>query len=174
MTESARISILLVDDDSAVLRTTKRVLSDAGCLVDSTTDPKRAIEMLSAEPYRLLITDVSMPEMSGPELAREAFHIRADVKVLFISGGFEQGVRFRWSDPQLDKPFTPDQLLDEIRKHIGEPASDPIPGPLAKYVAHAPAAEAVESASAGESKAEEAASKKKKKKRKKKRRKKKR
>jgi len=71
-------------------------------------------------------------------------------------------------------------LLDEIRKHIGEPASDPIPGPLAKYVAHAAPAPTAEVAAppatdgAGDAKAEEPATKKKKKKRKKKRRKKKR
>ncbi len=138
MTGSAKASILLVDDDSAVLGTTKRVLGHAGCLVDSTTDPKRAIEMLSAEPYRLLITDISMPDMSGPELAREAFRIRPDVKVPFISGGFEQGVRFRWSDPQLDKPFTPDQLLDEIRKIMegGPETEDPSERTVTEVVWH--------------------------------------
>lgn len=115
MTERAKASILLIDDDPAVLGMTKRVLSCAGFLVDSTTDPRRALEMFSAQPYKLLITDVSMPELTGPELVRQAFRIKPEVKVLFISGGFEEGVRFRWSDPQLPKPFTPDQLLDEIR-----------------------------------------------------------
>ena len=65
-------------------------------------------------------------------------------------------------------------LLDEIRKHIGEPASDPIPGALAEYMAHTPTAKAGSSAAVTDEPAGESKASKKKKKRKKKRRKKKR
>ncbi len=117
--------IVLVDDDPDVLQAIRQALSLAGFPVSETTDPRKAIEILSetTAKVRLLVTDVSMPNLSGPELAREAYRKCPNLRVLFISGGFESELKFRWSDPQLQKPFTPDQLVREVQRVIaGEPS----------------------------------------------------
>ncbi len=118
--------IVLVDDDPDVLRATRQALSLAGFPVSETTDPRKAIEILSETTERLclLVTDVSMPNLSGPELARQAYRKCPNLRVLFISGGFDSEVKFRWSDPQLQKPFTPDQLVREVKRVIAGEQSD--------------------------------------------------
>ncbi len=118
--------IVLVDDDPDVLQATCQALSLAGFPVSETTDPRKAIEILSetAERLCLLVTDVSMPNLSGPELARQAYRKCPNLRVLFISGGFDSDVKFRWSDPQLQKPFTPDQLVREVKRAIAGELSD--------------------------------------------------
>lgn len=64
------------------------------------------------EPFHLVVTDVMMPRMGGPEFAH-AFHQRSDsMRMLFISGHGDHMPRdLRWYGNLLPKPFTPAQLL---------------------------------------------------------------
>ncbi len=118
-------SILFVDDDPDVLRWTRKILAVAGYPVCCTSDPNEAAEMLgdSQKGVDLLVTDICMPNMNGPDLAREAYRVRPDLRVLFISGGFKGAPQFRWDDHQLSKPFTSDELLGEIRKALSDKGS---------------------------------------------------
>ena len=95
-------NIVLVDDDPDVLPATRLALSLAGFPVSETSDPRKAIEILSetTAKFRVLVTDVSMSNLSGPELAREAYQKCPNLRVLFISGGGGDGdAKFRWNDP---------------------------------------------------------------------------
>jgi DNA-binding NtrC family response regulator len=119
-------SILLVDDDVDVLEWTSQILSGAGYPVRSTSDPREANTMLGdlRNGIDLLVTDVCMPDMNGPDLARQAYRRRPELSVLFISGGFGGAPRFRRGDPRLSKPFTKNEFLDEVQKLVsGDPAS---------------------------------------------------
>jgi two-component system, cell cycle sensor histidine kinase and response regulator CckA len=77
----------------------------------------------------LLITDVVMPQMDGPELIREVRRIDPDIKVIFISGYTEDAFRQRLgSDGDihfLAKPFSLKQPAIKVKEVIGETAMAP-------------------------------------------------
>jgi CheY-like chemotaxis protein len=69
---------------------------------------------------KLVLSDVTMPKMNGPEVVRRALKSRdGDVKVIFMSGGFE-GVRFRQTDRLLCKPLPFESLVREIRSTLAD------------------------------------------------------
>ena len=82
--------ILLVDDEVALVQMTERVLKRLGYVVDTATDPKRALEAIRAEPkkYDLVLTDLTMPGLSGLELAAFAVSANRDIKVILMTGYF--------------------------------------------------------------------------------------
>jgi two-component system cell cycle sensor histidine kinase/response regulator CckA len=83
-----RLTILLVDDENALLRLCMRVLENVGYNVLSASTPFEAI--LIAETYNghihLLLTDVRMPDMNGKELSDKLSSIRQNMLTLFMSG----------------------------------------------------------------------------------------
>jgi signal transduction histidine kinase len=113
-------AILLVEDESSVRELTARVLTQAGYQVYAVAGPQaalRAIEQLGTR-IDLLVTDVVMPEMSGPVLAGRVRQIQPAVGVLFISGF--SGESFTAIEPYgpdslLAKPFTPATLTARVR-----------------------------------------------------------
>jgi CheY-like chemotaxis protein len=116
-------AILIIDDDPDIVELTTSFLTHAGFSVFGTTDPEEAIRLVETNPsIRLVLSDVSMPKLNGPEVVRRALKSRdGDVRVLFMSGGF-QGVRFRQTDRFLYKPLIFESLIEAIRSGL---AADP-------------------------------------------------
>lgn len=83
-----RGSVLLVDDDIVVRTITRRILVLAGFQVLEAADASQARSIADADPrgFDILVTDVIMPGMHGPELAQLLRERRPDLPVLFISG----------------------------------------------------------------------------------------
>jgi two-component system cell cycle sensor histidine kinase/response regulator CckA len=81
-------TILVVEDEDAVLNLTAQILSRAGYRVLSATTPDQACALFDqhAANIDLLLTDVVMPEMNGPALAQRLVARRPDLRVLFVSG----------------------------------------------------------------------------------------
>jgi CheY-like chemotaxis protein len=81
-------SILLVDDEVNLVYGTERMLKQLGYRVVSRTDPRQALFVFRSEPdqFDLVITDQSMPYMSGIELARELARIRPDIPIILCTG----------------------------------------------------------------------------------------
>jgi len=81
-------TILLVEDESGVRDTTARILSHAGYNVIATGAPAEALDAFDRKPASidLLLTDVVMPEMHGPELAERLLARRPELPVVFMSG----------------------------------------------------------------------------------------
>jgi len=81
-------TILVVDDDAPLCQFTSRVLRRAGFTVLSATSPGEAL--LTAEQYNgsidLLLTDIVMPQIRGPELARRIVATRPGMKVGYMTG----------------------------------------------------------------------------------------
>ncbi len=114
--------ILLVEDDAAVRTMTQRVLERSGFTVLEAADGPSALALAARRPgsIHLLLTDVVMPGMRGPELARQIAALRPALRTLFMSGYtgdlalrhgiMEEGV------PYLQKPFTPTTLVAKIRE----------------------------------------------------------
>ena len=80
--------VLYVDDEEALVFLAKRVLSRLGHSISGFTDPKEALQAFLAHPqnYDILVTDLSMPQMSGFELSRQVLELRPDMPVLMTSG----------------------------------------------------------------------------------------
>ena len=111
-------TILLVEDEAAIRRVTARLLARNGYEVLQASSGGEALELASAMPFDILLTDVVMPQMSGPELAERMRALRPDIRVLFMSG-YSKGVlgASRGIDDAmalLDKPFSERTLLDKI------------------------------------------------------------
>ena len=124
---SEGVDVLLVEDAPAVRRIIGHILKDAGHRVRDADSPEGMLadgEIRFAD-YRLLITDVVMPEMNGPELARRARAQAPDIKILFISGYIDESVQDLGHDLTgtafVAKPFTADVLLEAVRSLLSEP-----------------------------------------------------
>lgn len=113
-------TVLIVEDQPAVRRLLREVLSEYGATV---LEAERGDEaLLCAETHQgdidLLITDVVMPGMSGSKLAQELAIIRPDTIVLFTSGYTDDEVMRRGISGQqvnyLQKPFTPAMLMAKV------------------------------------------------------------
>jgi CheY-like chemotaxis protein len=112
------LSVLIVDDDQAVLSFVERVLSDAGYRTMTASSGPDAIEIASRNPFDLLLTDVNMPQMTGDELARRLRHDEPALKVLYLTGYSDQLFRDKttlWQDEAyLEKPCTIAGLLQAV------------------------------------------------------------
>ncbi len=114
-------TILLVEDEAAILNLATQMLERLGYKVLGATTPGRALEMAReyAGDIHLLMTDVVMPEMNGRDLARALLSLYPDMKRLFMSGYtanviahhgvLDQGVHF------IQKPFSKNDLALKVR-----------------------------------------------------------
>jgi PAS domain S-box-containing protein len=111
-------TILLVEDDPGVRRFARRVLKQAGYQVLEAHSGTDAIRLAKTEAVQLLLTDVVMPEMSGPEVASALTLLNPGIRVLFMSGHTDKGiVRHGVLEPDvrlLAKPFAADGLLRAV------------------------------------------------------------
>jgi two-component system, cell cycle sensor histidine kinase and response regulator CckA len=114
-------TILVVEDEAALRDLLRDVLEDNGYTVLAASDGTEALR--TAERHvgaiHLLLTDVVMPGMTGPHLARQFSASRPDAKIVYVSGYSEEAVASRGrlgpGDLLLHKPFAPDALLRSVR-----------------------------------------------------------
>ena len=113
----------MVEDDEAVGAFVRHVLEQVGLTVLSVADPERALRLLAdrAGPVDLLVTDITLPGLSGRELADRARAARPDLHVLFISGSTPEDADERADF--LRKPFGPSELADRVWHLLGRPAA---------------------------------------------------
>ncbi len=116
--------VLVVEDESRVRQIVRRILESAGFRVDEAADGLQGLARIQQQPdaYDLLISDVIMPGLGGPALARRAHELAPDLPVLFVSGyaGKELGAL---GNPEeegrlLRKPFTAEELLDAAQQAL--------------------------------------------------------
>ncbi|EQB63218.1 MAG: PAS sensor protein [candidate division Zixibacteria bacterium RBG-1] len=115
-------TILLVEDESDVRELIGDLLRENGFTVLEAGHSGEALEICQKfeKPIQLLLTDVVMPQMSGPELAKLLSQMRPEMKVLFMSGYTDTAVVNQgWLAPGtafLQKPFTQEILVNKIRE----------------------------------------------------------
>ncbi len=120
-------TILLAEDQPEVRSVARAVLERYGYRVLEAKHGDEALRILRAhhEPIHLLLSDVVMPSMSGPELARLVQLEQSGIRVLYASGYTDDAiVRHGVLDPGvafLQKPFTPTALLRKIRELLDAP-----------------------------------------------------
>lgn len=117
-------SILLVDDEKAILGVIKILLEDLGYKVIAAVTPLKALKIYQDSPdkFDLIIIDKIMPEMRGIELRNKIREVKPDIKYIFMSGHSAEDPEDRISimehDPFLQKPFTQKELSIKIREVI--------------------------------------------------------
>jgi two-component system cell cycle sensor histidine kinase/response regulator CckA len=129
-------SILVVDDEIQVLSFIMELLRLQGYGVEGTWDPDEALRLARAHsgPVHLLLTDLVMPVMTGPELAKEIRRIHPAMKVLFMSAytvetAQDYEVWLAPGEPFLNKPFDIATLGRTVRTALNyeRPPSAPAP-----------------------------------------------
>ncbi len=126
--DAGGLRILVLEDDPAVRDVVERVLGREGHTVipvDSASEALRVFDRVRP-PFDLLISDVVLPERSGPAVHRALARRVGELPVIFMSGyGRETAVREGMVDPDarfLDKPFSPGELVrmvDRVRAELG-------------------------------------------------------
>ncbi len=116
-------TILLVEDEEIVRKLAHGVLTSKGYIVLDAANAGEAL--LYCERYNgtidLMLTDVVMPQMSGPELAQRAIPLRPQMKLIYMSGYGDAVLRYgimKEDTVYLQKPFTPDELARKVRNTL--------------------------------------------------------
>jgi PAS domain S-box-containing protein len=124
--------VAVVEDEAALGEVARRILSRAGYHVEVYLDGPSLLAALdgeSADAPQLLLTDVVLPRMPGPDLADELTRRHPQVRVLYMTGYTAGLVDRRLGEADvLDKPFTSATLLDAVARAL-EPARPAPPPP---------------------------------------------
>jgi PAS domain S-box-containing protein len=117
-------SVLLVDDEVSLAELERRILEKVGYVVDAYSDPLEALEAFRSNPdgYDVLVTDLTMPELTGTELIREIRSIRKNLPVVLVSGFNESLTRETYTGQVapvfVQKPILARNLSRSIRSAI--------------------------------------------------------
>ena len=118
------VTLLLAEDDAIMRKLTRKMLEEHGCKVLEAVDGEAALKVISQNSTRidLILTDVVMKGMNGPELVLRLMDSHPEMKVVYMSGytgelvahqGLQSGI------PLLEKPFTRATLLKIIDEALG-------------------------------------------------------
>jgi len=116
---------MVVDDEPDLLATTKSMLETSGYEVHAFGSPDDALRHIKQEGCKacvLVVSDVSMPGMSGFELVRRIKEVLPDIKVILTSSFVIHADEFHKVMPSLqvddfvEKPFTSSELLEAIKR----------------------------------------------------------
>jgi CheY-like chemotaxis protein len=117
-------TILVVEDEDGVRALTSRVLQKNGYKVLEARHGLEALQICKQQdtPVNLVVTDVVMPKLSGPQLAERMRTLWPNLRVLFLSGYTDRAlVHSGLLDANrnfLQKPFTPDDLTSKVREML--------------------------------------------------------
>jgi two-component system cell cycle sensor histidine kinase/response regulator CckA len=121
-TPSGTETILLVEDDAAIRQLMQRTLQQCGYAVLNAEDVANALQIAErrSASIDLLLTDVIMPGLNGPDLAQRIVRLHPAIKVLYVSGFADGAVGASLSRKAtfLPKPFTPRDLATNVREAL--------------------------------------------------------
>ena len=117
-------TILVVDDEVALLALAEDILTAYGYTVLRAENAEQALEILGETSVDLLLSDVIMPGMNGYQLATEVEKLYPEVKIQLVSG-FSDGQKVNFANEvlhqqRLQKPVSTEKLLIRIRKLLNE------------------------------------------------------
>lgn len=115
-------TVLLAEDDPSVREYLRRVLVRGGCQVLAAAAGEEALDLARRHRIDLLVTDLTMAPLNGSEVSRR---LGSSVPVLFISGYPRHATGLPEEALFLQKPFSPDELMTQVRQALGsEPAPE--------------------------------------------------
>jgi len=122
-------TILLVEDDDQVRAVARGILVRTGYTILEASNPGEALLISETHVGKidLLLSDVIMPRMGGPELAARIVPMRPNIKVLYMSGytedRFDAGSVGQFAF--IQKPITPETLMRKVRETLDAPRRPP-------------------------------------------------
>ena len=120
-------TILLVEDEEALLNLTSERLKECGYTVLPARDGMHALEVARScnGPIHLLLTDIMMPRMGGLALARSMSELRPGIRVVFMTGHAEHEASYREAlrsgAESIQKPFNNEKLIRLVRQMLDAP-----------------------------------------------------
>ncbi|PKK89367.1 MAG: hybrid sensor histidine kinase/response regulator [Candidatus Wallbacteria bacterium HGW-Wallbacteria-1] len=123
---SGNETILMVEDEPAMLKLGSRILKHIGYSVLTAANPDEALQMAGnyRQPIHLLVTDVILPGMKGPELAEKMAELFPGLKILLMSGysdcHFEDQKEFSEKINFIQKPFSIQDLGARVREILDQ------------------------------------------------------
>ncbi len=120
---------LVIDDEQIVLDSVGKILRDEGWTVDTSLSGRNGLEMARGGPFDVVLTDIRMPDMGGMRVLREVKRARPVQPVVMITGfatvqSAVQAMKLG-ADDYLEKPFTPEQLLESMARALDRAGSRP-------------------------------------------------
>lgn len=123
--------ILLIDDEKQIIDIEQQILERLGYKVTPKTDSEEALEEFAAQPekFDLVITDMTMPKMTGDQLARKMMEIKRNIPVILCTG-FNESITEEKAlamgiDKFIMKPIVKDELANAIRTVLDTPKAHP-------------------------------------------------
>lgn len=122
--------ILFIDDEHSLVTIVQEILERLGYDVVSKTSSREALELIRSQPKRfdLVITDQTMPHMTGIELAQKILRIRSDIPVILCTGHSEAATPERIKAvgirELINKPLDPSGLARTVRKVLDSRIED--------------------------------------------------
>ncbi len=119
--------VLVVEDEAKVRVVTVRVLTQAGFSVLEAGSVAQAVEVARSAPGQidLLVTDLVLPDGSGADVSARVAELRADIRVLYVSGYTDDAALRRGiSESEIEflgKPFTPARLIARVTEVLARP-----------------------------------------------------
>jgi DNA-binding NtrC family response regulator len=121
-------TVLVVDDEPAMMQTTARVLRRHGYRVLEAASFEAALEIAAGQHLDVLVTDSVMPQGSGGQLAEQVRLLRPGAAVVVMSGDNHGAGSHRLTvhgAAMIEKPFTVERLLRQVRAAMSDPGAGP-------------------------------------------------
>ena len=128
--EQGQERLLFVDDEEWLVDMWQEILESLGFRVTATTSPLDALELFRREPENidLVITDQTMPQMTGLELTKELLSLRPDLAIILVTGFSELVTPEKAKDigirEYIMKPLSISELTNAISRALGEKPLD--------------------------------------------------
>jgi DNA-binding NtrC family response regulator len=120
--------VLIVEDEQSVLDMTAIMLRSKGCTVLTASGPLEALKIFEqhSDHIDLLLTDVVMPDMTGPEMAKLMRRVRPDMRIVFMSGYADGQIRAEDFPgepiPFIMKPYNPADMIRIVKDGLNRTA----------------------------------------------------
>lgn len=114
--------IMIIDDEAAMCRILKQILESEGYEVKTSTEGLPALYEIKQDSFNLVITDVTMPNLSGIEILAQVKQFKPELPVIFITGSDVDAVLKEalqlGLDGFIEKPFNIQAVLEVIKEKL--------------------------------------------------------
>ena len=116
------ISVLVVDDETSVLKAISTVLKHEQITVTCAQSSKEAFDYLDTQSFDIILLDIMMPEQDGFSFLKELREHRVLTPVILLSGREEDAAQVEGlglgADDYMTKPFSPSELVARVKAHL--------------------------------------------------------